>query len=179
MRAGTILKGAAGIGVSIFLALTVLALAFFLLSPHLLDTEFFTVMGGSMSPAIPLGAVVVVRPAPPADIQIGDVIVFGPQQGQPGPRVVHRVVATETSASGTFSLITKGDASGSQDQQLIHPENVIGRVWFYIPFLGYLWAYSRMPLVFILLVATPALALIAMEVARLLARARNRRQAPP
>ena len=71
---------------------------------------------------------------PLEDIRIGDVIIFNtPFKTIP---IVHRVVAI-TNVDGQFSFTTKGDANSSPDQP-ITPEQIVGRVVFAIPKLGWL-----------------------------------------
>ncbi|MBU2009160.1 MAG: signal peptidase I, partial [Chloroflexi bacterium] len=177
MKPGTPTK-IAGIAVNAFLVLVLLAQAFFLLAPRLTDLKFLTVIGGSMSPAIPLGAVIAVRPVDAAEIQVGDIIAYNSSDpARSTLRVVHRVVAIETDANGSLNFITRGDASGSEDIDVTSEANVIGRSWFSIPLLGYLWSYVRTPWLFILLVAVPGIAIIALEGAGLIAYLR-RRQGP-
>ena len=174
MKPGTPTK-IAGIAVNCFLVLVLLAQAFFLLAPRLTDLKFLTVIGGSMSPAIPLGAVIAVRPVDAAEIQVGDIIAYNSSDpARSTLRVVHRVVAVETDANGSLNFITRGDASGSEDIDVTSEANVIGRSWFSIPLLGYLWSYVRTPWLFILLVAVPGIAIIALEGAGLIAYLRRR-----
>ena len=175
MKPGTPTK-IAGIAVNAILVLVLLAQAFFLLAPRLTDLKFLTVIGGSMSPAIPLGAVIAVRPVDAAEIQVGDIIAYNSSDpARSTLRVVHRVVAVETDANGSLNFITKGDASGSEDIDVTSEANVIGRSWFSIPLLGYLWSYVRTPWLFILLVAVPGIAIIALEGAGLIAYIQRRK----
>ncbi len=174
MKPGTATR-IAGIAVNAILVLVLLAQAFFLLAPRLTDLKFLTVIGGSMSPAIPLGAVIGVRPVDAAEIQVGDIIAYNSSDpARSTLRVVHRVVAIETDANGSLNFVTKGDASGSEDIDVTSEANVIGRSWFNIPLLGYLWSYVRTTWLFILLVAVPGIALIALEGAGLIAYIRRR-----
>ena len=175
MKPGTPTK-IAGIAVNAILVLVLLAQAFFLLAPRLTDLKFLTVIGGSMSPAIPLGAVIAVRPVDAAEIQVGDIIAYNSSDpARSTLRVVHRVVAVETDANGSLNFITRGDASGSEDIDVTSEANVIGRSWFSIPLLGYLWSYVRTPWLFILLVAVPGIAIIALEGAGLIAYIQRRK----
>ena len=175
VKPGTATK-IAGIAVNAFLVLVLLAQAFFLLAPRLTDLKFLTVIGGSMSPAIPLGAVIAVRPVDAAEIQVGDIIAYNSSDpARSTLRVVHRVVDIETDANGSLNFITRGDASGSEDVDVTSEANVIGRSWFHIPLLGYLWSYVRTTWLFILLVAIPGIAIIALEGAGLIAYLRKRK----
>lgn len=93
-----------------------------------------TVLSGSMSPAIPAGSVVVVRPVDPATLSVGDVISYAttdPVTGQ-SELVTHRVIAV--SANGL--LTTQGDANQTPDDRQVTPAQVRGEAWFSIPYLG-------------------------------------------
>ncbi|MEM2685836.1 MAG: signal peptidase I, partial [Candidatus Bathyarchaeia archaeon] len=50
--------------------------------------------------------------------------------------VVHRVVEVVLE-NGVVYFKTKGDANGSEDPWLLPAENVIGRLLYRIPYLGY------------------------------------------
>ena len=59
--------------------------------PHLLGYEQYVVVSGSMEPAIPVGSLVMAKPVKPAELQVGDVIVFYTERHIDTP-VTHRVV---------------------------------------------------------------------------------------
>ena len=94
------------------------------------DTSSFPLQGGFEK-----GDLMFVQGVNPLeDIRIGDVIIFNtPFKTIP---IVHRVVAI-TNVDGQFSFTTKGDANLSPDQP-ITPEQIVGRVVFAIPKLGWL-----------------------------------------
>jgi len=72
-------------------AMVVLALLFFFLTPHLLGMNFFTIYSGSMSPAISVGSVVAAHPVEASDIEVGDIIAFK-RPGGADNVVAHRVI---------------------------------------------------------------------------------------
>lgn len=67
--------------------------------------------GSSMSPAIPAGARIRVRPAQPANCQVGDVVFYLAEGGY----TVHRVVHRRGRASDTDYLLAEGDARYAPD----------------------------------------------------------------
>lgn len=119
--------------------LAVVATAFFLavgLGPHTGAYRTLTVLTASMEPAVPAGAVVVVRPIAPADIRVGDVLTYNIPIGD--RRVVtHRVVdIPEPGVAPT--VVTKGDALEERDPWT--PRFATGPVWKVagvVPLLGY------------------------------------------
>ena len=90
-----------------------LAFATLAVGPRLLHFQTFYVRSGSMSPGIPVGALVVAVPASAEELGPGDVILFQ-RPDQPGVMVVHRIHAVEQRDSGRV-FITKGDANSSPD----------------------------------------------------------------
>lgn len=91
----------------------VLGLLALVVGPRLYPFQTFYVRTGSMSPAIPVGALVVATRASADDLNPGDVIVFR-RPDRPGMMVVHRIDALEQRASGPV-FITRGDANGAPD----------------------------------------------------------------
>jgi signal peptidase len=103
--AGLIVKAAFGVVLLGLLTLTV--------GPRFYPFQSFYVRTSSMSPTIPVGALVIATRAPASELRAGDVIVFE-RPDRPGTMVVHRIFGIEQTPSGTF-FITKGDANGSPD----------------------------------------------------------------
>ncbi|MEP7378422.1 MAG: signal peptidase I [Chloroflexota bacterium] len=117
-----------------WLSLTVAAISLALL-PHLLlvaGHEMFVVKGASMEPAIPLGAVILVRPVDPLTIATGDVITF---RAPNGAFVSHRVMGMSNAAGLAFQ--TKGDGSSAADPVTVPATSVEGVVESFVPQLGY------------------------------------------
>jgi signal peptidase len=90
-----------------------LGLSALFIGPRLYPFQSFYVRSGSMSPTIPVGALVIAVPVSADELRAGDVIVFE-RPDRPGTKVVHRIHAVEQSPSGRV-FITKGDANGSPD----------------------------------------------------------------
>jgi len=154
------------------LLLGALALALFVvLVPRVTGVHFVTVLSGSMSPTFDRGAVLVVRPADPAGIKVGDVIVFR-QATDPASTVAHRVAAVRGNGSGV-SFETKGDANDMPDRDPVYADDVVGKVELDVPQLGYAARYLRTPLVFLLIMGIPGGLIIGQElwnIARVLRR---------
>ena len=82
--------------------------------PRAFGYEIYTVISGSMEPAIPTGSLVYVKYIQPEEIQTEDVIAFYGTDAD-GSIVTHRVVSN-SAAMGNF--ITKGDANSDNDMNL-------------------------------------------------------------
>ena len=110
------------------------------------------VQSGSMEPAISTGSLVLVQAQ--ARYQTDEVITFT-TRGTSDVPTTHRIVEDRLQA-GDLVYYTKGDANPDVDPEPVRPENVIGKVIFTIPYLGYLLDFARQPLGFILLIGVPA-----------------------
>lgn len=100
--------------------------------PRMLGYELYTVVSGSMEPAILTGSLVYVERTDPAQIEEGEVIAFyGVQDGS--SVITHRVV-TNSTVMGEF--ITKGDANEEKDMSPIPYSHFIGRVSRSVPRAG-------------------------------------------
>lgn len=80
-----------------------------------------------MEPVIPAGATVYYEEVDPAELAVGDIIVFyvGDEQ-----TVVHRIteISYHPDESGTLRFFTKGDANSMPDAVSVKPYNILGRV---------------------------------------------------
>lgn len=102
--------------------------------PRALGYEIYTVVSGSMEPAIPTGSLVYVQGAQPEEIEEGEVIAF--YGGRESTAIItHRVVRNNT-LEGEFT--TKGDANEKEDIKPVEYREFIGKVSYSIPMLG--WA---------------------------------------
>lgn len=100
--------------------------------PSLLGVRIFTVISGSMAPDIPAGSVVYTLPRAFEEIRAGDIVTY--RQGESGVFVTHRVIGTDPENQ---VLITRGDANAQPDGGGVSRENLVGRVQFSVPYLGY------------------------------------------
>lgn len=115
--------------------LTVVALTVAL--PTLGGGTAYTVLTPSMRPSLPPGGLVVTRPVQANDLRIGDVVTYQLRSGDPAV-VTHRVLALRLTADGQTLAQTKGDFNNAIDPDLVKPEQLRGRLWYSVPFLGYI-----------------------------------------
>lgn len=113
----------------------------------------FVVQSGSMEPTIKTGGVVVVKPA--ESYHVGDVITFGPRS-KTKPPTTHRIM--EVKEDGNF--LTKGDANEDSDMRTVSRYEVIGKVLFSLPYVGYAVAAAQKPWGFTVIVIIPAVIII-------------------
>ena len=100
--------------------------------PRLFGYHIYSVVSGSMEPAIPTGSLVYVRETSPEQVGAEEVIAFYGARDS-ASIITHRVVENRV-VMGEF--ITKGDANQTEDMNPIPYENFIGSVVYSIPALG-------------------------------------------
>jgi len=120
------------------------------------------VLSGSMEPVIKTGSIVAVKPS--EDYQINDIITFHSSKSE--TPVTHRIVDTGES-DDTVSYKVKGDANEESDWKEVSKENVIGKVLFSVPLLGYVINFIQQPIGFALIVLVPAIIIIYGEVMKI------------
>jgi signal peptidase I len=91
--------------------------------------RFYTVMTPSMGQVAPVGTLVVTRPA--TDYTVGDIVTYERKDRS----YTHRIVTAD--ADGTFT--TKGDLNGAPDPLPVEKSQIVGRVVWIGPGLGWLW----------------------------------------
>ena len=103
--------------ISGLLAVVLLALAGVLIVPYLMGYTELAVLTGSMQPTLPVGTLIYVKEVEPETLQVGDVV--------------------------TYRL--EGDANSDPDGAITF-DRLVGKMDFYIPYLGYISLNIRTPI---------------------------------
>jgi signal peptidase len=140
------------------------ALVLLCLAHPVLGLRSFTVMSGSMEPAIHTGDLVVNRPIAAGDARVGDVITFHPPKGR--DRVTHRVHSI-AARGHSVAFETKGDANTGVETWTIDRGGRLGRVVLRVRSAGWVVAWMRQPIVLMLVIVLPAVGLGIWEVVAL------------
>jgi signal peptidase len=93
-----------------------------------------TVLSGSMTPHLPVGSVVLIRPVDPGTLHVGDVATYQKEPGK-AEYITHRIVGINTSTTPT-TFTFKGDANRGPDINPVPATAIRGKVWFSVPYLG-------------------------------------------
>lgn len=100
--------------------------------PRMFGYQIYTVISGSMEPAIPTGSLVFIKDMEPQNVQEADVIAY--YGGRDSNAIItHRVMENRV-VMGEF--ITKGDANQTEDMNPVDYDNFLGRVEKSIPKAG-------------------------------------------
>ena len=105
------------------------------------------VEGTSMLPTLHTGELVFLAPANPATLKKGEIIAVRvptqsrTQYGLPA-NVVHRIVRIEHTSSGLV-FITKGDNNPGNDVFTTSPGNIVGRLRYVVPGVGFAFLFIQ------------------------------------
>lgn len=135
---------------AIMLAVTVLSFILFwlaLTAAFRTDHPLMAVATGSMRPTLQKGDLIVVQgglngdeiKAAPKDADTpGDIIVFpGERVGMPGELIVHRAIRSNQDANGLWHFVTQGDANSVADPGDVKETEIVGKVVWSVPLLGW------------------------------------------
>lgn len=135
---------------AIMLAITILGFILFWLALTAFfrtDHPLMAVATGSMRPTLQRGDLIVVQgglngseinAALKDDPQPGDIIVFpGGRVGMPGELIVHRAISKELEADGLWHFKTQGDANSVADPGDVKETDIVGKVVWSVPLLGW------------------------------------------
>lgn len=122
---------------AVALLLLVVALgAAVIVVPRLADAIPLTVLTSSMEPGLPPGTLLIVRPVDPGDVRVGDVVTYQIRPNVPGV-ITHRVVSINVAADGSRTFVFKGDNNSVSDKDAVVEAQVMGRLWYSVPLIGF------------------------------------------
>lgn len=95
---------------------------------------------GSMEPTLPVGTVVVARPAPATDAAVGDVVAVVRSDGK---RILHRVERSTPAGGDAVTLVLRGDRNQHPDPPLTVSK--VERPVLTVPFVGRIVTWLQGP----------------------------------
>ncbi|CEO31871.1 signal peptidase I [Paraclostridium sordellii] len=96
---------------------------------RLIGYRSYTVLSGSMEPKFYPGDIIITKHKDKVDIKVNDIVTY---RDNKGVIITHRII--EETDEG---YITKGDNNNVKDAGILKEENIIGKVKFSIPKIGY------------------------------------------
>lgn len=116
----------------------VLAIGMFAVAvPAATGSATYSILTSSMKPGLPPGTFVVVKHQAAADLHVGDIITYQLVSGKPEV-VTHRIVKVMVDSNSSRTFIVKGDNNAVADEKPIRPAQIRGKVWYAIPFVGWI-----------------------------------------
>lgn len=116
--------------------------------------DAFIVLSGSMVPFFDPGDVIFVSEIDPSDVQVGDVLTFRVRPGST-TLITHRVIEILDDGAGP-RWRTQGDANEDPDPFIVHPNMLVGRYDFQVPWWGHLVNAIRSKTGYFVLILIPA-----------------------
>lgn len=127
------------------------------------NSKLLIVQSGSMEPSIKTGSVVFIKKQD--TYNTGEIITFSSTNPK-SETTTHRIVKSEL-INSLEVFITKGDANQGEDRERTKINNVLGKVVFSLPYLGYIVTFTKTQTGFIFLIVVPAVIIIFSEVLNL------------
>lgn len=122
--------------------------------------NLFVILTQSMEPAIKPGDVVVDYSPKNKKYNVGDIITYVATEGyHSGSSVTHRVIEI-VEKNGEYLYRTQGDANNTADFSLVSSKNIIGKVIFKIPKVGYVRQFLVTKVGWVFIVIFPCLVII-------------------
>ena len=126
------------------LVILAIIFAFLIAGIRIFGIQVYGVLTGSMEPTHPTGSLIYVKRTDASDLRVNDVITFSIS---PNVIATHRIVeiVPDESNPTIVRYRTKGDANNDVDASLVSANNIIGKVMFSIPQLGYIASFIQQP----------------------------------
>ena len=132
--------------------------------------QVLTVLSGSMTPTFRTGDAVLLHPAEPSTLRVGQIVSFH-APGSPKLLTTHRIYRLRPEPKGLF-LQTKGDAKAQPDPDFTPATSVVGVLAGRLPHAGFWLAFYQSPFGRLVVLGAPLLLLAG---AQLISTARHRR----
>lgn len=129
----------------------------------------YVVLTGSMIPEILPNDVVITKKTEGEKLKVGDIITFIPSDSRISNIIVtHRILNKYYDATTKkYTYQTKGDNNNTADFTLAEDQNVIGRVIFKIPKVGYIQTLLATRGGIIIAILIPALVILSYDIMKL------------
>lgn len=128
----------------------------------------YVIISPSMVPNINVYDAVVSMRVPTEKIEMYDIITFLSKDiDTHGTPITHRVVGIVETEDGKIGYRTKGDNNNAEDNALIMEDEVIGKVLFRIPMIGYVRSFITSKLGWLLIVVLPCVGVIIYDIGKL------------
>lgn len=156
---------------------TAVVLAAAVAGPLAFGDRPYTVLTGSMEPAISPGDVVIDERISPTAARVGDIITFRDPEDQ-SKLITHRVRSV-TPEGRYIWFVTKGDANNTTERWRIAADGELGRVVYTVPWVGHVAVLARTPLGLSLFLIVPLALLGVEELRRIWRPSKAEREAAP
>lgn len=127
----------------------------------------YVIISPSMVPNINVLDAIVTMRTDAEKLKKNDVITFiSNDPAHKGITITHRIVGVKKTANGGYAYRTKGDNNNVEDKTLVSYDDVLGKVIFKIPYIGYLQQFLTTKFGWILVIVIPSLFIVAGDVVK-------------
>jgi len=126
------------------------------------NIKILSVLSGSMEPKIHTGSLIFIKPE--GEYNIGDVVTRITEEKN--VTITHRIIEKE-SVDGKIIFNTKGDANNIEDNETVTEEQIIGKVFFNVPYFGYAVNFAKTTKGMILVIIIPAVIIVYEELLKI------------
>lgn len=155
----------------VFLGLLIIYMLYFMFTgiksdepPMIFNHRLYIVQSDSMSPTFRRGSLLIIKQIDTDSIKVGDIITY--RKAGDSLATTHRVTEI-IEEDGAKKFVTKGDANNINDPVPVDQEYVIGKVAFFIPYIGFVMAFVRTKQGTLLVIVIPALILMITQIIEL------------
>jgi signal peptidase len=132
--------------------------------PTILNHSIYIVRSNSMSPTFKTGTLLIIKRTDSGTINVDDIITF--RKKNDTLSTTHRVVEI-IDDNNTRQFVTRGDANNVDDPIPVSENDILGKVTFFIPLLGYVFGFIRTKQGIILVIVIPAFILMVTQIIQL------------
>lgn len=132
--------------------------------PTILNHSIYIVRSNSMSPTFKTGTLLIIKRADSGTINVDDIITF--RKKNDTLSTTHRVVEI-IDDNNIRQFVTRGDANNVDDPIPVSENDILGKVTFFIPLLGYVFGFIRTKQGIILVIVIPAFILMVTQIIQL------------
>jgi len=129
-------------------------------TPTIFGHQIYIVRSNSMSPTFETGSLLLVKHVDTSSIQVNEIITF--KEKNDSVATTHRVVKILN--DNGLQFVTRGDANNVDDPMPVSADEVVGRVVFWIPYIGYLLGFIRTKEGLLVFIIVPALIIIITQI---------------
>lgn len=138
----------------------------------------YVVLTPSMVPAIPVNDVVITKKVELSELKEDDIITFISTDPRfPGITITHRIKNIYINqTTNEYEFETKGDNNNAPDFTHVKGSNVLGKVIFKIPKLGYIQQFLATQGGWIIVILIPCLAILSYDIVKLIKTVSKKKQ---
>lgn len=166
-------------GVIILLVFYIVTIKIYAKQNRLDEIKFnmYTILTTSMEKTIMAGDVVVDYKNKDNIYELGDIITFYSNRGNGQITITHRIIDIKIE-NGKYFYSTKGDNNNTADTHYVSQDDVIGKVIFVLPKVGFVQEFILSKVGWIVVIVIPCVGIVVYDLLKVLKIAFNKKKQP-